>query len=46
MANAKVKLGDTEATRIGLGTNRLTNSREHIAFRGPRNLACIDNAAV
>src|ERR671919_774328 len=32
MENAKVKLGDTEATRIGLGTNRLTNTREHIAF--------------
>jgi pyridoxine 4-dehydrogenase len=27
-----VKLGDTEVTRIGLGTNRLTNTREHVAF--------------
>ena len=25
-------LGDTEVARIGLGTNRLTNTREHIAF--------------
>ena len=32
MENAKVKLGDTEATRIGLDTNRLTNTCEHIAF--------------
>jgi aryl-alcohol dehydrogenase-like predicted oxidoreductase len=32
MANAKLKLGDTEVTRIGLGTNRLTNTSEHIAF--------------
>jgi pyridoxine 4-dehydrogenase len=31
-AIAKLKLGDTEVTRIGLGTNRLTNTREHIAF--------------
>lgn len=28
----KLRLGDTEVTRIGLGTNRLTNTREHIAF--------------
>jgi hypothetical protein len=27
---AKLKLGDTEVTRIGLGTNRLTNTREHM----------------
>jgi pyridoxine 4-dehydrogenase len=27
-----LKLGDTEVTRIGLGTNRLTNTREHVAF--------------
>lgn len=25
-------LGDTEVARIGLGTNRLTNTREHVAF--------------
>jgi pyridoxine 4-dehydrogenase len=25
-------LGDAEVTRIGLGTNRLTNTREHVAF--------------
>jgi pyridoxine 4-dehydrogenase len=25
-------LGDTEVARIGLGTNRLTNTREHLAF--------------
>jgi pyridoxine 4-dehydrogenase len=29
---SKLKLGDTEVTRIGLGTNRLANTREHIAF--------------
>ena len=28
----RVKLGDTEVTRVGLGTNRLTRTREHIAF--------------
>lgn len=28
----KLKLGDTEVPRIGLGTNRLTNTSEHIAF--------------
>ncbi len=28
----KLKLGDTEVARIGLGTNRLTNTSEHIAF--------------
>ena len=27
-----LKLGDTEIARIGLGTNRLTNTSEHIAF--------------
>jgi pyridoxine 4-dehydrogenase len=27
-----LRLGDTEVARIGLGTNRLTNTREHIAF--------------
>src|SRR5918992_3734539 len=27
-----LRLGDTEITRIGLGTNRLTNTPEHIAF--------------
>ena len=29
---AKLRLGDTAVTRIGLGTNRLTNTREHVAF--------------
>jgi pyridoxine 4-dehydrogenase len=29
---SKLKLGDTEVTRIGLGTNRLTNTSEHVAF--------------
>jgi pyridoxine 4-dehydrogenase len=28
----RLKLGDTEVTRIGLGTNRLTNTREHVEF--------------
>jgi pyridoxine 4-dehydrogenase len=27
-----LKLGDAEVTRIGLGTNRLTNTREHVGF--------------
>jgi pyridoxine 4-dehydrogenase len=27
-----LRLGDTEVARIGLGTNRLTNTREHVAF--------------
>jgi len=27
-----LSLGDTEVARIGLGTNRLTNTREHISF--------------
>jgi pyridoxine 4-dehydrogenase len=27
-----LKLGDTEVTRIGLGTNRLTNTRRNISF--------------
>lgn len=30
--NTKIRLGDTEVARIGLGTNRLTNTHEHIAF--------------
>jgi len=28
----KLKLGDTEVARIGLGTNRLTNTSENVAF--------------
>jgi aryl-alcohol dehydrogenase-like predicted oxidoreductase len=28
----KLKLGDTEVTRVGLGTNRLTNTPENVAF--------------
>jgi pyridoxine 4-dehydrogenase len=28
----KLRLGDVEVTRIGLGTNRLTNTPEHVAF--------------
>ncbi len=28
----KLRLGDTELTRIGLGTNRLTNTSENVAF--------------
>ena len=28
----KLKLGDTEVVRIGLGTNRLTNTPEHVEF--------------
>jgi aryl-alcohol dehydrogenase-like predicted oxidoreductase len=28
----KLKLGDTEVPRIGLGTNRLTNTAEHVEF--------------
>ncbi len=28
----KVNLGGSEVTRIGLGTNRLTNTRQHVAF--------------
>jgi pyridoxine 4-dehydrogenase len=31
-ARSKLKLGDTEVARIGLGTNRLTNTPEHVAF--------------
>ena len=27
-----VRLGDVEVARIGLGTNRLTNTRDHVAF--------------
>jgi pyridoxine 4-dehydrogenase len=27
-----IRLGDTELARIGLGTNRLTNTPEHVAF--------------
>jgi pyridoxine 4-dehydrogenase len=27
-----LRLGDTEVTRIGLGTNRLTNTPEHVTF--------------
>ena len=28
----KLRLGDTEVPRIGLGTNRLTNTSEHVAL--------------
>ena len=28
----RLRLGDVEVARIGLGTNRLTNTREHVAF--------------
>jgi pyridoxine 4-dehydrogenase len=31
-AAATLRLGDTEVARIGLGTNRLTRTAEHIAF--------------
>ena len=31
-ATSKLRLGDTEVTRIGLGTNRLRNTPEHVAF--------------
>jgi pyridoxine 4-dehydrogenase len=31
-AMPKLRLGDTEVTRIGLGTNRLTRTPEHVAF--------------
>jgi pyridoxine 4-dehydrogenase len=31
-AKQKLRLGDTDAVRIGLGTNRLTKTPEHIAF--------------
>jgi aryl-alcohol dehydrogenase-like predicted oxidoreductase len=31
-ATPRLRLGDTEMARIGLGTNRLTNTPEHIAF--------------
>jgi hypothetical protein len=27
-----LRLGDTEVPRIGLGTNRLTNTSEHVAL--------------
>jgi pyridoxine 4-dehydrogenase len=30
--NATLRLGDVEVARIGLGTNRLTNTPEHLAF--------------
>ena len=32
MRAVTVKLGDTEITRIGLGTNRLSDTPEHVAF--------------
>jgi pyridoxine 4-dehydrogenase len=31
-AMPRLRLGDTEVTRIGLGTNRLTNTPGHVAF--------------
>jgi pyridoxine 4-dehydrogenase len=31
-SNITLRIGDTEVARIGLGTNRLTNTSEHIAF--------------
>jgi pyridoxine 4-dehydrogenase len=31
-ATPKLRLGDTEVARIGLGTNRLTRTPEHVAF--------------
>jgi pyridoxine 4-dehydrogenase len=31
-ATPTLRLGDTDVTRIGLGTNRLTHTSEHIAF--------------
>jgi aryl-alcohol dehydrogenase-like predicted oxidoreductase len=31
-ATRKLRLGDTEVARIGLGTNRLSHTREHVAF--------------
>jgi pyridoxine 4-dehydrogenase len=31
-AKSKLRLGDVEVTRIGLGTNRLTKTSDHIAF--------------
>jgi pyridoxine 4-dehydrogenase len=31
-ATAKLRLGHTDVTRLGLGTNRLTNTPEHVAF--------------
>ena len=31
-ARPKLRLGDAEVARIGLGTNRLTNTAEHVAF--------------
>ena len=32
MDTRKLRLGDTEVPRIGLGTNRLTNTSEHVAL--------------
>jgi pyridoxine 4-dehydrogenase len=32
VATPKVRLGDIEVPRIGLGTNRLTNTPEHVVF--------------
>jgi aryl-alcohol dehydrogenase-like predicted oxidoreductase len=31
-ATAKLRLGHTDVARLGLGTNRLTNTPEHVAF--------------
>jgi len=31
-SGTKLRLGDTEVARIGLGTNRLTNTPDHVAF--------------
>src|SRR5204862_5555557 len=32
MERKTIRLGDTEIARIGLGTNRLTNTPEHVSF--------------
>jgi pyridoxine 4-dehydrogenase len=34
MFEKSVKLGDVDVARIGLGTNRLTKTRDHVAFIG------------
>ena len=44
-----IRLGDQEVTRIGLGTNRLTNTRAHVEFvraAAAAGIGCIDSANI
>jgi pyridoxine 4-dehydrogenase len=42
MMPEKLKLGDTDVARIGLGTNRLTNTPDNVAFIGLAVAAGVD----